>query len=237
MFIWNMHSGEVIGPFTHHGVSQDVVVSLIFSADARHVTSAASNYSLCVWNPMTGNIVRGPVGLSNDQKVYATSSSWSIALTQDGQRVAFIGNHFRILVFEVVYIGNSDISLCGPLVLGGHTYDITCIAFSRDGQRLATTSNDHTIRTWDIQAAEAHKQTSDSSELPNFNEVFIDNDGWATYTSRGGLPLRLMWIPDTHRWPIYFPTSVCEMGGNYRKETRLNLEKFVHGKDWVMCKT
>jgi len=192
---------------------------------------------------MTGNIVRGPVGLSDGQKVYAGQPSRFVTLTQGGQRVAFTGNHHRILVFEVVYIGDSKVTLSPLVVLGGHTSYITNMALSWDGQLLATTSHDLTVRIWDIQTAAKHKQAiidsaSDTLELANINEAFIDDDGWATCpSSRGGPPLRLMWIPETQRQSLYFPISVCEVVSYRQKETQLNLNNFFHGKNWVICKT
>jgi len=242
MFIWDTHSGKIMGPFTHHGPSQ-FVCRLVFSADARHITSVAENYTLCVWDSMTGNIVRGPVGLSDGQMSYAEEPSCRIALAQDGQRVAFVGNHHRILVFEVVYIGDSEVSLSGPLALAGHTDYINCMALSRDGRLLVTTSRDFSVRIWNIQTAMKHKQVvidsaSDSSELPNLDEAFVDDDGWATCpSSRGGSPLRLMWIPETYQKSLQLPISVGEVVSDHGKKAQVNLERFVHGKDWAMCKT
>ena len=244
MFIWDTHSGKIMGPFTHHRSLQPVS-ALVFSADARHITSVANNYTLCVWDSMTGNIVRGPVGLSDGQMSYAEESDWPIALAQDGQRVAFVGHHHRILVFEVVYIGDNEVSLSGPLALAGHTNHISCMVLSRDGRLLATTSDDFSVRIWNIQTAMKHinKQVvidsaSDSSELLNLDEAFVDGDGWATCpSSRGGSPLRLMWIPKTHRKFLQLSISVGEVVSDHRKKVQVNLEKFVHGKDWAMCKT
>jgi len=240
MFVWDTCSGKIIGPLAHHCVR-----ALVFSADARHITSVASDYTLCVWDSTTGEIVRGPVGLNDDQAVYVGKSSPFIALTQDAQKVAFLGDHHRILVFEVVYIGNGEIALCGPLVLGGHTSYITSMEFSRDGLLLATTSsNDFTVRIWDMQAAAEHEQAvidssvADVCELPNLNEAFIDDDGWVTCPSRrGGPPLRLTWIPETHRGFLYLPISVCKVVRCGQRGTGLDLGEFVHGKDWAMCKT
>ena len=117
------------------------------------------------------------------------------------------------------------------------------MVFSGDGRLLATASVDCTVRVWDLQAAADHKQilinsASDNSGIANFNEVFIDDDRWAMCpTSRGGSPLRLMWVPEMHRKSLYWdhPCCVCVVGFNIQKETLLDLKKFVHGKDWVEC--
>jgi len=113
--IWHLHSGHLAGPFTPHG---NLLVALTFSADARHITSVNNDSTLCVWDPTTGDIVRGPMRLSNEQKAYVRKLWRSITLSQYGQQMAFFGRHDTILIFEVVYNGDSGISLHGPLILG-----------------------------------------------------------------------------------------------------------------------
>jgi len=239
VFIWHLHSGHLAGPFKSHRGS---FAALEFSADARHIISVCNHLTLCVWDSTTGDIKSGPVWLS-EQKAYAKES---ITLSQYGQRVAFPGTHGTILIFEVVYNGDSGISLHGPLILGGHADSRLLdrgMVFSGDGRLLATTLVDHTVRVWDlVRAAADHKQilinsASDNSAVTNFNEVSIDDDGWAMCpTSRGGSPLRLMWIPEMYRKSIYWDHPCCaRVVGHLQKETLLDLKKFVHGKDWVKC--
>ena len=122
----------------------------------------------------------------------------------------------------------------------GHADDTKGIAFSNDGQFLATTSRKCTIRVWNLQAAMERKRnllnsTSDDSELINFDEAEVDKDGWAVCTNgHGHIPLRrLMWVPGNLRLALHRPSNVGAVSG--QKETRLGLENFVHGKDWVKC--
>ena len=239
MFAWDPLSGHITSPSTPQ--SSSWVTALGFSVDGRYITSVAQDYTMCVWESTTGSIVRGPVGFSDDQKVYLGDGRYQyIALTQDGQRVAFVGRHLTILVFEVLNKGDSEMSLQGPLVLGGHAGILKGMAFSRDGQLLATTSEDRTIRIWDLLAAADHKQAlvdSDNPETVNFNEAFIDDDGWAVCTNdRGRLPLRLLWIPEMHRKTLHRPVSVSVVVRDPQMETLLDLEKFVYGKEWGGCK-
>jgi len=234
--IWDADSS--VRTFRHH---QCQITGLVFSTNGQYITSVADDCTLCLWDSTSGNLVWGPVGLSDDQRVYldGTQCSRSTPLTQDGRWVAFVGKHNTILVFEVVYRGDSEIALHGPLVLASHTSYVTKMAFSPDGQFLATTSNDRTIRVWDLQAAAEGKRVvidsaSNGLEIANFDEALIDNDGWAIcMSSRGGSPLRLMWIPEMHRQTLHRPSNVCAVGP--QKQTRLDLKNHVHGKDWVEC--
>ena len=164
-------------------------------------------------------------------------TTWSSALTPDGRRVAFIGRHHTILVFDVIDKGDSEMVLEGPLVLAGHADYIRNMAFSRDGRFLASTSFDQ-MRIWNLKAAAENKQAPISDpELANFtdetNYTAIDKNGWLTCTSMAaGLPSR---IPEVHRNTLLRPSNVFVLG--HQKQTRLHLESFVHGKDWVKCKT
>lgn len=231
-FIWDTHSGHITGLTTHH---RDWVRALVFSADGRRVTSAAEDYTLCIWDFMTGNIVMRTV-LNGMYSQPSSVFRQAIALTQDGRKVAFTGKQHVILVYDVLY---EDADVPRPLVLAGHQNFVNHMAFSNDGRFLATTSDDHTIRVWDIQAAVDHKQAVVDSDpgISNFNEAVIDDDGWAIgWASDDGLPLRLMWIPEMHRESLHRPASVCVVGCDPRKETRLDLKDFFHGRDWVKCK-
>lgn len=240
MFAWDTLSGHITSPSTPQ--SSSWVTALVFSVDGRYVTSVAQDYTMCVWDSTTGNIVRGPVGFTDDQKAYLGDGRYQyIALTQDGRRVAFVGKHLTTLVFEVLNKGDSEMSLQGPLVLGGHAGILKGMAFSRDGRLLATTSEDRTIRIWDLLAAADHKQVlidSDNAETANFDEAFIDDDGWAVCPStQGRSPLRLLWIPEMHRKTLHRPVSVSVVVRDRQMETLLDLEKFVYGREWVRCKT
>ena len=226
IFLWDTDSGHITGPSTRH---RDWVRALVFSADGRRITSAAEDYSLCVWDFMTGNTVMRSVPSDMHSQPSGVFRQ-AIALTQDGRKVAFTGKHHVILLYDVLYKNGNEVNLQRPLVLAGHQNFVNRMSFSNDGQFLATTSDDHTIRIWDI--------TNFDSDpgIGNFNEAVIDDDGWAICASGDGLPLRLMWIPEMHRESLHRPASVCVVGRDPRKETRLDLENFVHGRDWVNCK-
>jgi WD40 repeat protein len=163
-----------------------------------------------------------------------------IALTQNGQRVAFVGESEIILSFDMLDMNNVDLQLQDPLVLAGHSGSVTDMAFSRNGLLLATISADCTLRIWDIQAAAERKHrliksASDNLEvIANWDEAFIDNDGWLRYYSIDS-PLRLIWIPELHRKSLHRPSNVRVLGQEGR-ETRLDLERFyAHGRDWIRC--
>jgi len=244
VFIWDTVADDVAGPFEYH---RDSIRALAFSpGDGRYITSVGKDYSVSICDATRGDLVGGAVTVTDDKKIASwrgNASSLCAALTQDGRKVAFVGKDHRILVFEVVHGAGKTvhgISLQAPLVLAGHSNKVTSISFSMDGRFLATTSDDHTIRVWDLQVAAKRKHDiitaiPETLDMVHFtDETFIDNDGWATYTDgRGGPPSRLVWVPEVHRASITRPSNMCVVS---RIETRLDLEDLVHGENWVRCK-
>ena len=241
IFIWDLQTGSVVGPFTHHRN----IYALVFSPDGKFITSVADDYTLCVWDSSSGKAVRGPVEFPDRHKVvlddHPRMSTRRIALSFDGRRVAFMGINNTILLFDVLYNGDSDIVLHSSLTLSGHVQALNSFAFSRDGHYLVTTSNDRTIRIWDLQAALKQKEAldglaSDEPEVFNLDEVWIDDCGWAVCPQGDGSNptlRRLFWVLEIHRNGLCRPSNRRVVGG--QKETRLGLENFVHGKNWVKC--
>ena len=55
VFTWDTVMGGIAGPFTCH---QAWVRALVFFVDGKYITSAADDYTVRVWDSMTGDIVR-----------------------------------------------------------------------------------------------------------------------------------------------------------------------------------
>jgi len=242
IFIWDTLTGNVTGPFTHHHDASRIK-ALVFSSDGKYITSAASDHTLCVSDSSSGKAVRGPVKIHNCQKEFLRDDGEpliTVAMTPNGRRVAFMGN-FTILLCDVLYKGDYDVVLHCISVLAGHLL-MGSATFSRNGQYLATLSNNDRLRTWDVQAALEHKRIIDnldsahaSSEVFNLDETWIDNDGWATCANGDGAnpPLRqLFWVPEIHRVGLRRPSNMCMVGGQWEQ---LDLENFVHGRNWAKC--
>ena len=246
VFLWSTITKDVVGPFIYH---QGWIKALAFSIDRAYIISVADDYTLCMWDFMTGNVVWGPAKYTDNQlmsldwKGRPSSLHASITLMNNSWQIAFIGKNNVILLFEVLHKSDSNTALQNPLVLAGHMNDIKSITFSRNGQYLATTSYDQTIRIWDVQAAIEWDQallfsmTSDNPHI-NFDKTFIDSNGWAicinASNQHSSCLRRLMWIPEIHRTTLYRPNNLLVSG---QKETKLNFENFFWGQEWIKCKT
>lgn len=67
----------------------------------------------------------------------------ALAVSPDGKYIAVAGNAGQILI--ITYATEEE-----ACVLNGHTKAVTCLAFSHDGQYLASGSEDCSIRLWDM---------------------------------------------------------------------------------------
>ena len=115
------------------------VLKLAFSPDGKRISSADMNGIIKIWDASTGREIQtlsrraGPVGKS-------------MALSPDGKQIASAGSREK-KEDNIVEIWNAT----GQHVqtLTGHAGNVESIVFSPDGARIATASQDSTVKIWD----------------------------------------------------------------------------------------
>ncbi len=127
------------------------VSRVLFTPDARQVLTVSHDKTIRFWDVETGQtvrVLRTPAGPG------AVGDLLAGALSPDGKTLAVAGwghveNRERVVGVYLIALPGG-----GLRTLKGHTDAVECLAFSADGKRLASGSQDRTIRIWDVATGE-----------------------------------------------------------------------------------
>ncbi|KAG0269267.1 hypothetical protein BGZ95_002140 [Linnemannia exigua] len=148
--LWDAQTGECLCVLEGHG---SYVKSVKYSPDGRQVVSGGWDGTIRLWDSKTGE----PVNVSNP----CSGHVMSLAYSPDGQWIAaghsrghIAAGHGRGPPAAGHDRGHLQLWDAGTLepgpILSGHTKEITGIDFSPNGQWIASSSGDHTVRLWDV---------------------------------------------------------------------------------------
>ncbi len=111
----------------------DAVWSSRFSPNGKLIASGGKDGALLLWDALSGQLVRKFSPHPREIR--------GVAFTPTGDHIASACG-FTVRLFDV---RGQEVRR-----FSGHTATIKCLAFSADGKRLATGSEDKTVRTWDV---------------------------------------------------------------------------------------
>jgi WD40 repeat protein len=138
--LWDIDTSKVIKKWTGH---TDGVESVCWSRDGRRVLSGSWDGTARQWDVESGETILEPI-LTGHNEVNA------IVYSPDMTLIATCGcgcfgpepREFSVKIWDAT---------TGKLVttLKGHTDDVWCLAWTKDGKTLISGSTDSSIRTWD----------------------------------------------------------------------------------------
>lgn len=155
--LWNVATGKQDRRFLGHNWW---VWDAQFSPNEKKIVTASQDGTAIVWDAVTGE--PGPPFTGHDGPVY------SAAFSSTGDAVVTGGYDKRVLIWRQSDVRPYDFtkltSNSGSVVpppkfksLDGHDGPVRTVAFSKDGSRIISGSQDNTIRLWDAEGGQLLK--------------------------------------------------------------------------------
>ncbi|HEX4461242.1 MAG TPA: hypothetical protein VIA18_24850, partial [Polyangia bacterium] len=135
--VWDTNTGENVTLRGH----ASAITTLTVAPDGRHFATGSADKTVRLWSvPRVTRAVKVP-----DSELY------SVVFSPDGKRIVAGGVGGLVTLCDVETLD------CRPLV--GHRDDVMGLVFSSDGSKLATASDDETVRVWDVNGADPSSHT------------------------------------------------------------------------------
>ncbi len=150
--IWDVASGQQLSTLKGH---TSVVYGVVFSPDGQTLASASMDKTVKFWEADSGQELRSLKGHSN--------AVHSVAFSPDGRRLASSSHDQTVKIWDVAsgqelrtlrdkdHMNEINRQRLRPEIRSqdGYANWMYCVAFSPDGQRLASACGDGIVRVWD----------------------------------------------------------------------------------------
>jgi WD40 repeat protein len=152
--VWRVPDGQLIASLPHGAP----VTAAGLTPNGRFAVTAGRDGLVRVWNVATGSRARSYElgGTINDADV-----------SRDGRFVVAASSNWRAAIL--------GITAERELILRGHTDEVVAAAFSPDGKRVATASQDSTARIWDARTGKSSDPLSGHTAA--LTALAFNNDG------------------------------------------------------------
>ncbi|MFI5460795.1 MAG: protein kinase [Isosphaerales bacterium] len=196
--VWDAATGQEIRTLMGHTRS---VYSVAYSSDGQRLASASADSTVKVWDAETGqetltlNGYTGPVNsvaFSPDGQRLA-SSSWGRPVklwdAKTGQKIMTAAELHELQARD------AEVKLWDARtgreirILKGHTMVVKSVAYSPDGQRLASASQDGTVKVWD--SATGQEILTLKGHTQGVNSVAYSPDGQRLASTGGDRTVRV----------------------------------------------
>jgi WD40 repeat protein len=141
--LWDTHNYQERITLVGH---TKAVKSVIFSPDSKYLVSGSWDKTVKIWDVETGKEINTLTG--HKQQVSA------VAFSPDGLYIASASFDKTVCIWklEQALSSEAEIHYNPASILSGHTWAVLTVAFSPNGEILATGSDDNTIKLWEVKA-------------------------------------------------------------------------------------
>ncbi|MCT9089657.1 AAA family ATPase [Streptomyces sp. ASQP_92] len=140
--LWDVKARAATATFT----SRDAVRAVAYTPDGQTLVAGGAEGSLTLWDTTTGN--------PSPATTEAAGAVNALTVSPDGHTLAAALSDRTVRLWIFTGAGGAPASALATQpalpALTGHTDAVTAVAFSRDGHTLWSTSEDHTLRSWDL---------------------------------------------------------------------------------------
>ncbi len=182
--LWNVQDGVCIKTFIGH---EHEVFAVAFSPDGQQLASASGDRTVKLWDVRRGHCLNTLTGHTNWVR--------SVAFSPDGKMLASSGADHTIRVWDfrlaILDFGlkedtnqnQSKIQNPKSKILSGHSGWVRSIAFSPDGEVLASASSDRTIKLWDYETGDClrtytgHQSSVYSIAFSSAGDLIVSGSG------------------------------------------------------------
>ncbi|KAG8792948.1 hypothetical protein FRC12_004393 [Ceratobasidium sp. 428] len=208
VYVWDTSTWATVATLSLHMAPSDPH-PVAFLPDGLRVFSGAVGEGICVWDIRGGGAI---VDLFCDDDPI---EGFYPTLSPDGKRIVSCVENHNVQIWNLF----EETPAAKPFE--GHTRSVQALAFSPDGELVASGSYDGSIRIWDARPG---------SILSGENEWRLGSKGWVTATNGKDL---LLWVPPEFRNDLSRPPNLAVI--STKKSLVLDFNGLAKGNYWHEC--